>query len=89
MHLATLPTKPKSVLSGKVVETKLVTWSPPIPLVDIKAIGRHSGTTVNDVLLAALAGALGDYLVERGTPLPQVRRHGPGEPAATGCAPAA
>ena len=73
VHLATLPTKPKSVLSGNVVTTKLVTWTPPIPLVDIKAIGRHSGTTVNDVLLAALAGAMGDYLVERGTPLPEVR----------------
>ncbi len=73
VHLATLPTKPKSVLSGKVVETKLVTWTPPIPLADIKAIGRHAGTTVNDVLLAALAGAMGDYLEQRGTPLPDVR----------------
>lgn len=73
VHLATLPTKPKSVLSGKVVATKLVTWTPPIPLEDIKVIGRHTGTTVNDVLLAALAGALGDYLVERGTPLQDVR----------------
>ena len=52
VHLATLPTKPKSVLSGTMVETKLVTWTPPIPLADIKAIGQHSGTTVNDVLLA-------------------------------------
>ncbi len=73
VHLATLPTKPKSVLSGKVVEKKLVTWTPPIPLADIKAIGRQAGTTVNDVLLAALAGAMGDYLVERGTPLADVR----------------
>jgi WS/DGAT/MGAT family acyltransferase len=73
VHLATLPTKPKSVLSGRVVETKLVTWTPPIPLADIKAIGRQAGTTVNDVLLAALAGAMGDYLEQRGTPLPDVR----------------
>lgn len=73
IHLATLPTKPPSVLSGQVVPTKLVTWTPPIPLTDIKAIGRRTGTTVNDVLLAALAGAMGDYLIERGTPLPDVR----------------
>ena len=73
IHLATLPTKPRSVLSGQVVATKLVTWTPPIPLTNIKAIGRRTGTTVNDVLLAALAGAMGDYLVERGTPLPDVR----------------
>jgi WS/DGAT/MGAT family acyltransferase len=37
---------------------KLVTWSEPIELQRIKDIGRATGTTVNDVLLAALAGAL-------------------------------
>ncbi len=73
VHLATLPTKPRSVLSGAVGATKLVTWSPPIPLDGIKSVGRDSGTTVNDVLLSALAGALGTYLEEHGTPLPEVR----------------
>jgi WS/DGAT/MGAT family acyltransferase len=73
VHLATLSTKPRSVLSGDVGPTKLVTWTPPIPLDDVKAVSRASGTTINNVLLAALSGALGDYLVERGTPLPQVR----------------
>jgi WS/DGAT/MGAT family acyltransferase len=73
VHLATLPTKPRSVLSGDVGPTKLVTWTPPIPLDDVKAIGRASATTVNDVLLASLSGALGRYLAERGTPLPEVR----------------
>jgi diacylglycerol O-acyltransferase len=72
-YLAALPPKPKSVLSGAVVPTKLVTWTPPIPLAGIKAVGRLTGTTVNDVMLSAVAGALGRYLVERGTPLEQVR----------------
>ncbi len=73
VHLTFLPPKPKSVLSGDVHATKLVTWTPPIPLTDIKAIARGTGTTINDVMLAALSGALAAYLVERGTPLDNVR----------------
>jgi diacylglycerol O-acyltransferase len=73
LHLATLSTKPKSVLSGDVGPTKSVTWTPPMPLDVVKQVGRVSGTTVNDVLLATLSAALGSYLVERGTPLPSVR----------------
>jgi diacylglycerol O-acyltransferase / wax synthase len=37
---------------------KHVVWSDPIPLDRIKQAGHASGTTVNDVLLAAIAGAL-------------------------------
>jgi hypothetical protein len=37
-----------------------------MPLEKVKAIGHETGTTVNDVLLAAVAGALGRYLGARG-----------------------
>ena len=37
-----------------------------IALDDVKAIGRAAGGTVNDVLLAAVTGALRRYLQERG-----------------------
>jgi diacylglycerol O-acyltransferase / wax synthase len=37
---------------------KRVVWSAPIPLDRIKRVGHASGTTVNDVLLAAVTGAL-------------------------------
>jgi len=37
---------------------KQVVWSDPIPLDRIKQAGHASGTTVNDVLLAAVSGAL-------------------------------
>ena len=37
---------------------KQVVWSDPIPLDRIKRAGHASGTTVNDVLLATVAGAL-------------------------------
>jgi diacylglycerol O-acyltransferase len=41
---------------------KSVAWSGPIPLEEIKTIGRRLGGTVNDVLLAAMSGALRRYL---------------------------
>jgi WS/DGAT/MGAT family acyltransferase len=40
---------------------KRAIWAPPIPLDDIVGLGHRTGTTVNDVLIAALAGALFTY----------------------------
>ena len=42
-----------------------VAWSEPIPLDEVKAVGHATGTTVNDVLLTAVAGALRSYLAAR------------------------
>ncbi|GAB3581047.1 WS/DGAT domain-containing protein [Calidifontibacter terrae] len=41
-------------------------WSSPLPLEEIKRIGRAAGMTVNDVVLGAVAGALRSYLIEHG-----------------------
>lgn len=66
-HVATLPVKNHdSVLNAEVGLSKLATWSEPISLDEIKAIGRSAGCTVNDVMLAALAGAFRSYLLGRG-----------------------
>ncbi len=66
-HVADLPVKnEQSVLNGEVGQSKLATWSAPIPLDGIKAIGKASGCTVNDVMLAALGGAFRRYLIGRG-----------------------
>ena len=43
-------------------------WSAPVPLADVKAIGRSLNAKVNDVLLGAVAGALRHYLISRGKP---------------------
>ncbi len=57
------PTTPlRGHLSGK----QRVSFSDPVPLDDVKAIGKAAGATVNDVLVAAMAGALRHYLVEHG-----------------------
>jgi WS/DGAT/MGAT family acyltransferase len=42
--------------------TKRAIWAPALALEDIAAVGHRTGTTVNDVLMAALAGALTTYL---------------------------
>lgn len=55
-----------SVWTGTPGTAKAVTWSDPIPLDAIKAFGRAHGATVNDVLLASIAGGLRRYLLRRG-----------------------
>ena len=44
---------------------KRIAWSGPVPLGEIKTVGRRLGGTVNDVLLTALSGALRRYLQVR------------------------
>ena len=53
---------PNSAVAGEATPSKAAIWAPPIPLADIAALGHRTGTTVNDVLMAALAGALSTYL---------------------------
>jgi diacylglycerol O-acyltransferase len=65
-HIADLPVKTPSVLNAPVGLPKVVSWSRPLPLDVIKAIGSDAGCTVNDVMLAALAGAFRAYLIGRG-----------------------
>ena len=45
---------------------KRVAWAEPIPLDEVKAVGKALDASVNDVLLACVAGALREYLVEKG-----------------------
>ncbi len=73
LHLATIPQKPRSALSGVVGRDKQVTWTQPWPLDTVKSMARSAGVTVNDVLLSVLADALGRYLRAEETPLDSVR----------------
>lgn len=57
------PHTPFSVTPGL---RKQVAWCPPFPLADVKEVGSAAGATVNDVLVAAVSGALASYTVERG-----------------------
>ena len=57
---------PPSPLKGKFAPAKRVAWSVPFPIADIKAIGQRHDAKVNDVLVAAMTGALRTYLKGRG-----------------------
>jgi len=61
-----LSTNPDSPISGVPAPDKRAVWGKPAPLADIKAVAHATGTTVNDVLVAALAGALATYQAEHG-----------------------
>ncbi|MGH1363661.1 MAG: WS/DGAT/MGAT family O-acyltransferase [Calditrichia bacterium] len=60
--LALRSADPQTRFKGDLGIKKLGVWSKPIPLDDIKAIGKATGGTVNDVLLTAMTGALRRYL---------------------------
>jgi diacylglycerol O-acyltransferase len=55
-----------TVWSGEASVGKDAGWAPTFDLATVKEIGHSTGTTVNDVLLTAVAGALGRYLREKG-----------------------
>jgi WS/DGAT/MGAT family acyltransferase len=51
---------------GKPGGGKKVAWADPLPLAEVKAVGKALGASVNDVLLACVAGALRGYLADKG-----------------------
>jgi WS/DGAT/MGAT family acyltransferase len=57
---------PQSAVHGELGAVERVAWSQPFALADVKAIAHAHGATVNDVLVAAVAGALGRHLGEHG-----------------------
>ena len=66
LHAVTLSDDPPSLLRGKLGVSKRVAWAEPLDLEEVKAVGRACECTVNDVLMATAAGALRDYMIERG-----------------------
>ena len=53
---------PATAYKGTLGGTKRCAWAEPLPLDEVKAIGKMLGCTVNDVLLACATGALRSYL---------------------------
>ena len=68
----TLAGSPRTVWSGTPGVAKAMAWSRPLPLTSIKAVGRAQGATINDVLLAAVAGGLRRYLAIHGDSVDEV-----------------
>ena len=64
--LAMMPNDTPTRLKGKTGTVKCVAWSEPIDLVRVKDVGYVLGCSVNDVLLASVAGAIRSYLLSKG-----------------------
>jgi len=60
---------PKTVFKGPLGVSKRAAWTEPLPLQDVKIVGKELGGTVNDVLLTAMAGGLRRYLQSRDEPV--------------------
>lgn len=56
---------PRTAFKGRLGVPKKAAWSAPISLNAVKAVGKATGGTVNDVLLTAMAGGLRRYLIHR------------------------
>jgi len=71
--LALMPADHQTSLRGKAGVAKQVVWSDPIQLSRIRDAGHDAGATVNDVILAAVAGALRIHLVRRRSEVHDIR----------------
>ena len=54
----------RNLLQGPLVPGKQRSWTRPVPLEAVKAAGAAAGSTVNDLMLAAITAALRRYLLE-------------------------
>ena len=61
-----MPQDSPTRFKGKPGVAKRVAWADPLPLAEVKTIGKALGASVNDVLLSCVAGALRGYLAEKG-----------------------
>src|SRR5680860_1440625 len=57
-----LSNNPQTPLSGEPGIDKRAVWSGPRTIADVKRVSRLTGATVNDVLVAAVSGAVNTYL---------------------------
>ena len=67
--LLLMPEDSRTRFKGKPSGNKRVAWTDTIPLHEVKAVSKALGCTINDVLLASVAGALCQYLKDKGDPV--------------------
>ncbi|MFT7771660.1 wax ester/triacylglycerol synthase family O-acyltransferase [Roseateles sp.] len=63
---ALMPDDSATRLKGKPGVGKTVAWDDSLALDEVKAVGKALGASINDVLLACAAGAIGKYLADKG-----------------------
>ena len=65
-HSLTLADDPVTRFKGRLWTRKQVAWAEPLPLDEVKAVSKAFGCTVNDVLIAAVTGALRQHMIAAG-----------------------
>jgi diacylglycerol O-acyltransferase len=73
VRLLLTPNDAATAIKGEPGVSRRVAWTPPVPLERVKQIARATDATVNDVLLAAVSGALRHYLQERGSDIGEIQ----------------
>jgi WS/DGAT/MGAT family acyltransferase len=73
VRLLLTPADAASAIKGDPGISRRVAWSSGISLARVKRIAHDHDATVNDVLLAALSGALRHYLQQRGGPVHEIQ----------------
>jgi len=66
LYTLALANDPKTLFKGRLGVRKRVSWAGPIPLAEVKAVSKALECTVNDVLIAAVTGALRSYMLAEG-----------------------
>lgn len=72
-RLMLLPPDPGTPFKGELGVIKRAAWSVPLPLRDVKVVKNVTHTTVNDVLVSCVSGALRRYLIEHDQPTADFR----------------
>ncbi len=65
-YLLFMPSDSATRFKGKPTGVKRVAWCEPLKLPEVKAVSRALGASINDMLLACVAGAMRRYLEEKG-----------------------
>jgi WS/DGAT/MGAT family acyltransferase len=64
--LALMGEDSRTRFKGRPGVAKRVAWAEPIPVSEVKAVGRALDCSINDVLLSSVAGALRAYVTQKG-----------------------
>lgn len=64
-RIALMPNEPPTCFRGELTGRKRVAWAEPYSLEEVRAAGKRLGATINDILIAAAAGAIRAYLLTR------------------------
>ena len=73
LRLLLTPADAATAIKGDPGVSRRVAWSEPLSLPAIKHTAHAHGATVNDVLLAAVSGALRHYLKDQGSPVGEIQ----------------